>query len=88
MISNLTLAEEERHEFTRSPSGVRAPNASQYGLESQSDGQKKTECFCCLDTSVGIYRLAGVIVDIQVFDDGYLPEQDNLHALCPAFLSK
>ena len=49
---------------------------------------EKIECFYYLDTSVGVYRLAGIVMDLQVFDPGHFPEQDHLHALCTAFLPK
>lgn len=63
--------------------------ASLCNVESKSscnDTQETVECFHHLDTAIGIYWITGIIVDIQMFDDGRFPKQDNLHALCATFL--
>lgn len=57
-------------------------------VSSCNDTAETVHCVYDLDTALGFYGLAGLVVDIQVFDDGYIPEQDHLYALRAAILTE
>ncbi len=65
-----------------------ASSCNAESVSSCNDTVETVHCIYDLDTALGFYGVAGLLVDIQVFDDGYFPEQDHLHAFCAAILTE